>query len=79
MKTTTDLLLDPIKNKISKSPLFSRFLDADLEDLDFFPTDEIHLQREDLENANFERLYSWLYDVRKWYLDGHVVKYVKPQ
>lgn len=76
MKTTTDLLLDPIKEKISKSPLFSRFLDADLEDLEFFITDEIHLQREDLEDANAERLYKWLYDVRRYFMDGHVVKYV---
>lgn len=76
MKTTIDLLLDPIKEKISKSPLFSRFLDADLEDLEFFITDEIHLQREDLEDANAERLYKWLYDVRRYFMDGHVVKYV---
>lgn len=76
MKTTTDLLLDPIKEKISKSPLFSRFLDADLEDLEFFMTDEIHLQREDLEDANPERLYKWLYDVKRYFMDGHVVHFV---
>jgi len=76
MKKAADLLLDPIKEKISKSPLLSRFLDADLEDLDFFPTDEIHLQREDLKDANAERLYKWFYDVRRYYNDGHVVKFV---
>lgn len=75
-KKPTDLLLNLIKEKISKSPLLSRFLDADLEDLDFFPTDEIHLQREDLQDANIERLYKWLYDVNRWYYEPHVVKYV---
>ena len=76
MKTTTDLLLDPIKEKISKSPLFSRFLDADLKDLEFFLFDGSHILREDLKDVNPEELWSWLYQFKKQFNDGYVVKYI---
>lgn len=76
MKTTTDLLLNPIKKKISKSPLFSRFLDADLQDLEFFHFDSSHILRKDLKDVDVEKLWSWLYEVKKQYFSGYVVKYI---
>mgnify|MGYP003136529071 CR=1 FL=1 len=76
MKTTTDLLLNPIKEKISKSPLFSKFLDADLDDLDFFNCDDGFIFREDLADAGVEKLWGWLYEIKKQYFSGYVVKYI---